>query len=189
MSTSLGFASVSDTGSCFTTTNPNQSATGSPARMEDGRLFTDYRSRCHQYSLKAVQTWGENGARERMVHGADELMEAARQLNNRKATAARCVDTMVPELYKRVCTWKGCKTVPGNHVGIGVGRIYVPAAEGSAADPQALSDISVPDVFGTFARQPPSSASQCSMGDPEQMWSLKQGVSTAKSHPYSAPRA
>ena len=81
------FAPVADIGSCFTTVNPNQAATGSPARMMDGRLFTDYRPRCHQYSLKAAQTWGENEARMRMVHGADELAEAARQLNNRKATA------------------------------------------------------------------------------------------------------
>ncbi len=121
---------------CYSTVNPNQAATGSPGRMEDGRLFTDYRPRCFQYPLKAAQTWGDNEYRARMIHGAEELMDAARQLNNRKATAVSCVDTMVPELYKRVCTWQGCKVVPGNPMGIGVGRIYVPAAEGAAGNPQ-----------------------------------------------------
>ncbi len=174
---------------CFTTINPNQSATGSPARMMDGRLFTDYRPRCFQYPLKASQTWGDNEARQRMIHGADELMEAARQLNNRKVTATSCVDTMVPELYKRVCTWKGCKTVSGNFAGIGVGRIYLPSEEGAAADPQKLADASVPPMFGTNMRQPPSAPSQCAIGDPETSWVMKNAVGTAKSHPYSAPRA
>jgi hypothetical protein len=182
-------ASANDSGSCFTTVNPNKASTGAPARMNDGRLFTDYRPRCHQYPVKAAEAFGDNEYRVRMIHDADELMNAARQMNNRKATAAKCVDTMVPELYKRVCTWKGCKTVPGHYAGIGVGRIYVPSAEGSAANPQGLSDVSVPPMFGTTARQAPSGPSQCAIGDPETAWMLKNAVNTAKSHPYSAPRA
>jgi hypothetical protein len=174
---------------CYSTVNPNQAATGSPGRMDDGRLFTDYRPRCFQYPLKAAQTWGDNEYRARMIHGAEELMDAARQLNNRKATAVSCVDTMVPELYKRVCTWQGCKVVPGNPMGIGVGRIYVPAAEGAAGNPQQLSDATIPPMFGTTPRQPPSVPSQCALGDPETAWILKNAVGTAKSHPYSAPRA
>lgn len=116
-------------------------------------------------------------------------MDAARQMNNRKATAVACVDTMVPELYKRVCTWQGCKVIPGNPMGIGVGRIYVPSAEGVAADPQQLAELSVPAMFGTTPRQPPSAPSQCALNDPEANWMLKNAVGTAKSHPYSAPRA
>jgi hypothetical protein len=185
----LAYAKADEADACFTTVNPNQSATGSPARMADGRLFTDYRSRCFQYPLKASQTWGDNAARIRMIHGADELMNAARQLNNRKATAIKCVDTMTPELYKRVCTYQGCKTVPGHFAGIGVGRIYVPSLENAANEPQQLSDSTVPQLFGTFARDGPSRASQCAIGDPEQAWFMKNTENTAKSHPYSAPRA
>jgi hypothetical protein len=181
------YAPVTQADACFTTVNPNQAATGSPARMGDGRTFTDYRPRCYQYPLKAAQAFGDNEYRNRMVHGADELMAAARELNNRKTTATSCVDTMVPELYKRVCTWQGCKTIPGHHAGIGVGRVYVPSAAG--ADPQLQSDVTIPQLFGTYARQAPSQASQCALGDPEQQWTLKTGVGTAKSHPYSAPRA
>ncbi len=185
----LGSCPIGQSGSaCFTTVNPNQAATGSPARMMDGRLFTDYRPRCHQYPVKAAAAWGDNEYRERMIHGADELMEAARQMNNRKATATACVDTMVPEMYKRVCTWKGCKVVPSNPGGVGTGRIYVPSIESAADDPQMLSDISIPNIFGTFPRQAPATPSRCGAADPETAWQLKGADVSAKSHPYSAPR-
>jgi hypothetical protein len=161
--------------------------------MADGRILTDYRPRCYQYPLAASQSWGENDARAKMIHGADELMEAARQLNNRKALAISCEDTMVPELYKRVCSWDGCKVIPGNFQGIGTGRIYVNSASGLAADPQKLSDVSVPHIPETFPRNPPSSPSQCALDDNETFWSVKGSASeiggSAKSHPYSAPRS
>ena len=193
---SLSYASVSPNPSgdaCFATIDPHYARTGAPARMADGRIMTDYRPRCFQYPVAAAQAFGDNEYRNRMVHGANELMEAARQLNNRKVTATSCVDTMVPELYKRVCTWKGCKVVPGNYQGIGTGRVYVPTASGYGDAPQKLSDISVPRIPGTFPRQPPMLGSQCALGDAEREYSVKGDVaqygSSAKSHPYSAPRA
>jgi hypothetical protein len=184
----LGSCPIEKSASCFTTVNPNHASTGSPARMMDGRTFTDYRPRCHQYPVKAAAAWGDNEYRERMIHGADELMGAARQMNNRKVTAAACVDTMVPEMYKRVCTWKGCKVVPSNPAGVGTGRIYVPSVESAAADPQMLSDVSIPEIFGTFPREAPAEGSKCALADPEGMWAMKGAPVSAKSHPYSAPR-
>ena len=193
---SLSYAPVDESSAgatCFTTVNPHYSSSGAPARMADGRIMTDYRPRCMHYAVSAAGTWGDNGSRERMIHGADELMAVAREMNNRKNTAVSCEDTMTPELYKRVCTWEGCKTVPGNFQGIGTGRIYVPAASGSADDPQALSDITVPRIPQTFERMPPRIGSQCAMNDPETAWTVKTSAavhgSSAKSHPYSAPRA
>lgn len=193
---SLGFAQVKPNPSgdaCFATIDPHFAATGSPARMEDGRIMTDYRPRCFQYPLAAAQAFGDTAYRTRMIHGANELMEAARQLNNRKVTATSCVDTMVPELYKRVCTWKGCKVVPGNFMGIGTGRIYVPSAESLASNPQRLAEVVTPGLPGTFGRNPPSVASQCAIGDSETEYKVKGDVArfggSAKSHPYSAPRA
>lgn len=178
---------------CFATIDPHYAKTGAPARMADGRVMTDYRPRCFQYPTAASAQWGENGARQRMTHGAQELMAAARELNNRKVTATDCVDTMVPELYKRICTWEGCKTIPGNFQGIGTGRIYVPSASGIADDPQALSDTTVPQIPLTFARAPPRIGSQCAINDVEKVWSIKGDAAmygaSAKSHPYSAPRA
>jgi hypothetical protein len=191
---SLGFASVTPypmPNACFTSVDPHYARTGAPARMADGRIMTDYRPRCHQYAVAAAGAFGED-ARRRMIHGADELMMAAREMNNRKNTATACVDTMVPELYKRVCTWKGCKVVPGNFQGIGTGRIYVPSAEGAAGNPQALSET-MPQIPQTFSRAPPQVPSVCAVDDKETAWALhgpiEQYGSSAKSHPYSAPRA
>lgn len=190
----LGFASVEPaTDACFTTTNAKYGSTGAPARMADGRLMTDYRPRCFQYPVSAMGHWGVEGARQRMIHGADELMGIAREVNNRKVTPTECVDTMVPELYKRVCTWNGCKTIPGNFQGVGVGRIYVPSAAAMATNPQALSDSTMPAVPMTYPRAPPRIASKCALNDPETAWSVKGPAAayggSAKSHPYSAPRA
>jgi hypothetical protein len=160
--------------------------------MADGRIMTDYRPRCFQYPVAAAQAFGDNEYRNRMIQGANELMNAARQMNNRKNTAVSCVDTMVPELYKRVCTWKGCKVIPGNFQGIGTGRVYVPTATGLAAAPQQLSDRTIPSIPGTYPRQPPSLGSQCALGDTETEYKVRGDVATygssAKSHPYSAPR-
>lgn len=178
---------------CFASIDPHYAKTGAPARMADGRVMTDYRPRCFQYPVAASAQWGDNEARQRMIHGADELMTVARELNNRKVTPTECVDTMVPELYKRVCTWKGCKTIPGNFQGIGTGRIYVPSASGEAGNPQALSDTTIPHIPLTFARQPPRIGSQCAVDDAEKAWSVKGDAAiygaSAKSHPYSGPRA
>jgi len=178
---------------CFSTVDPHYASSGAPARMADGRIVTDYRPRCLQYPLQAVQMYGENGARSRMTNGAEDLRRSVRDMNNQKLTPTKCEDTMVPELYKRVCTWKGCTTIPGNFQGIGVGRIYVPKEAGSAGNPQALSDASIPEIPDTFPRVPPHAASQCAMDDPEVAWHFRGNVATfggsAKSHPYSSPRA
>lgn len=178
---------------CYATIDPHYASHGTPARMADGRVMTDYRPRCYQYPTVAAAEFGDNDVRMRMTHGAEVLMQQARDLNNYKVTSQNCVDTMVPELYKRVCTWKGCKTVPGNFQGIGTGRIYVPSIYKSASAPQALSDASIPMAPGTFPRRAPSSRSQCAQDDPETAFSLKGNASiyggSASSHPYSAPRA
>jgi len=190
----LGYATVNRAGSeCFASIDPHYAKSGAPARMADGRIMTDYRPRCFQYPVAAAREWGVESYRKRMIDGADELMAAAQEVNNRKVTPTSCVDTMVPELYKRVCKWDGCKTIPGNFQGIGVGRIYVPSAVGSASDPQALSDISVPKIPRTYARQAPRIGSQCALNDPETSYGIRGDAATlgssAKTHPYSAPRA
>lgn len=189
----LGFASVQlADANCFASVDPQFAKSGAPARMADGRIMTDYRPRCFQYPVVAAREWGVESYRKRMIDGADELMTAAQNVNNRKVTPTSCEDTMVPELYKRVCKWDGCKTVPGNFQGIGVGRIYVPTAVGSASNPQALSDISVPTLPRTYARQPPRVGSQCAVNDPETSYNIHGPAATfgssAKTHPYSAPR-
>lgn len=135
---------------CYTTLNPHFAAeAGAAARMADGRLFTDYRSRGQTYGALAARAWGANEARQRMMAGADVLTGAARTSMLGKVAPRACVDTMVPELYKRVCTWEGCRTIPGHYAGIGGGRVYVPAAAHLAAQPQALAEATVQPMPGT----------------------------------------
>ena len=179
---------------CYTSIDPHYEETGAPARMADGRLVTDYRPRCFQYPILAAQKWGDNNARERMVRGAEELMAATRAVLNMKNTATSCEDTMVPELYQRVCTWDRCRTINGNYQGIGTGRIYVPSSARYASSPQTLSDMNVPVIPKTFAKHPPRFPSQCATDDAAKQWSIQDNLAVfspagAKSHPYSAPRA
>lgn len=192
MSSALSFGPASlSVGDCFTSIYPNIPT--APARMKDGRMFTDYRPRCAQYPLKMTGQWGEHDGRQRMVHGSDDLMEEARRLLQKKAAPTRdsCVDTMVPELYKRVCTWRGCETVPGHYTGIGTGRIYIPDGVESADKPDKLAESTLPKIPSSFEVRGRSSSSKCASDDKEKMWSFlnqPDGFS-ARSMPYSGPRA
>lgn len=178
-------------GDCFTTINSN--SPDAPSRMEDGRTFTDYRPRCAQYPPKLTSQWGEHDGRQKMIQGADLLMEEARQLLQKKAAAVKgsCVDTMVPEVYKRVCTWRGCETINGNHTGIGTGRVYVPNATVAADDADGIAVATIPSIPNTFSMEGPASASQCAADDKEKLWKFLDQPSgySARATPYSGPRA
>ena len=188
---SLAYAPALPTkGTCYTTIDPNSES--SPNRMEDGRLFTDYRPRCLQYPLKVTGVWGEHDGRQAMIQKTDSLIEEARYLLQRKVAPVKgsCVDTMVPELYKRVCTWRGCETIPGHYAGIGTGRIYVPDAADSSSDPDALAKATIPTMPDTYSMEGRSEPSQCAADDVEKFWKFldqPKGYS-ARATPYSGPR-
>jgi len=180
-----------ESGSCYTTIDPHFE--NSASRMEDGRLFTDYRPRCLQYPMKVAGAWGEHDGRQKMVQSTDSLITEARELLQKKVAPVKgsCVDTMVPELYKRVCTWRGCETIPGHYAGIGTGRIYVPDNASMAADPDALANTTLPKMPNTFAMEGSSVPSKCAADDAEKFWKFldqPQGYS-ARATPYSGPRA
>jgi hypothetical protein len=190
--TSLSFAPAKLTnGDCFTTTYSHNDT--SPSRMQDGRLFTDYRSRCAHYPLKATGKWGEHDGRQNLIHSTDTLIEQAHNILQKKAAPVKgsCVDTMVPELYKRVCTWKGCETVPGHYAGIGTGRIYVPEATALANIPDALANSTIPNIVNTYSMVGSESESKCVNDDTEKMWHFLNQPNgySARATPYSAPRA
>jgi hypothetical protein len=190
MSISYGPANPTN-GNCYTAIYPRVATSAN--RMMDGRLFTDYRPRCLQYPLKVTGMWGEHDGRQKMVQSTDSLIDEARNLLQKKVAPVKnsCVDTMVPELYKRVCTWKGCETIPGHYAGIGTGRIYVPDSASSANDPDALAVASVPTMPDTYATKGMSESSQCAADDKEKFWKFldqPQGYS-ARATPYSGPRA
>lgn len=188
----LSFAPATPvSGDCFTTINPNSDQ--GPARMADGRGFTDYRPRCLQYPLKMTGQFGEHDGRQKMMQGTDQLMADAHTLLQKKMGPVKgsCVDTMVPELYKRVCTWRGCTTVPGHYAGIGTGRVYVPDASAAADDADGLARATLPTLPNTFSMEGNATANQCSADDREKLWKFldtPKGYS-ARSMPYSGPRA
>jgi len=192
MSSSLSFGpAVLSVGECFSSVYSNQQT--APARMQDGRIFTDYRSRCSQYPVQMTGQWGEHDGRQRMIKGSDELMDEARSLLLKKVAPVKdsCVDTMVPELYKRVCTWRGCETVPGHYAGIGTGRIYIPDAASSGDKPDDLANATLPAIPASFEVEGPSQGSRCAADDKEKLWSFldKPSGYSARSMPYSGPRA
>jgi len=189
---SLSYApAVLANGKCYTTINPNSEESAN--RMHDGRLFTDYRPRCLQYPLKATGVFGEHDGRQKMIQKTDTLIDEARNLLQRKVSpvSGSCVDTMVPELYKRVCTWRGCETVSGHYAGIGTGRIYVPDSAAAAEDPDSLAVVTIPPMPDTYGMEGRSYPSQCAADDKEKFWKFldqPKGFS-ARATPYSGPRA
>jgi hypothetical protein len=134
------------------TTNPR--FPGAPAWMSDGRLFTDYRANC---SLLGSVSNASFDLKQRLQKTGSLLMNTDRSLTSMRAASTGCVDTMVPELSKRVCTWDGCTTLGAQPVGIGQGRLYLPGRPDlAAADPDvvAAATARVPGTFDVSVQVP-----------------------------------
>ena len=132
------------------TTNPRY--VGAPAHMDDGRLFTDYRRSCEAIP-KALyagpgQMPGPNIAEGLQASGA-RLMEEDRMFTTLVAGTRGRVDTMVPELTKRFCTWAGCETLAAQPIGLGTGRLVVHVPP--TADPEKIALKATPGLFGIFS--------------------------------------
>jgi len=136
---------------------PNPRYPGSPARMSDGRLFTDYRSNCsllgaHQQGTPAFGA--DFDRKQRLQETGIHMISADRSTTVMRAGTIGCVDTMVPEMTKRVCAWDGCKTLRAHPAGIGQGRLYLPGRQDLvAADPDLLAAATAFD-HGTFSANP-----------------------------------
>jgi hypothetical protein len=125
---------------------PNPHYPNSPARMADGRLFTDYRPLDCGGTFEDKQRLQQTGA---VLIGTDRSLTVMRA-----GVLGGCVDTMVPELTKRVPGWNGCRTLPAHSAGIGQGRLYLPGrTDLVAADPDVLAAATAFD-FGTFSANP-----------------------------------
>jgi hypothetical protein len=112
-------------------------------------MFTDYRPNCDLNP----PSWGDFQTRQNIIKGGMAQMAGDRSLAVQRAGESKCVDTMVPELNMRVCTWEGCKTIQSQPVGLGTGRLYLPSREDLAAgDPDTLAIESCPPLFGTFSQ-------------------------------------
>jgi hypothetical protein len=161
---------------------PNPRYAGAPAFMSDGRLFTDYRANCNLLGLTPT---GPSFVLKQRVQQTGQYMAAAdRSTTVLRAGSTGCVDTMVPELTKRVCGWDGCTTLPGHAVGIGQGRLYLPGSHGLAsADPDRLAAATAFN-FGTF----PAFGS-AGMYEPTEVYVRAQSSPVVPAAPnrYSAP--
>lgn len=98
-----------------------------PARMSDGRLFTNYNSRCAiQAAVGGPSDMDSYGTRQYMIHNAASIIQSQRDA---AACAARCgpcgKDTMLPELEVDSCDLSKCVRKPsGATDGLGLGRNY-----------------------------------------------------------------
>lgn len=134
---------------------PNPHYVGAPARMSDGRLFTDYRANCQLLPTLDGSTWEDHNRRVILRNSAPSLISEDRRKTILRAGSARCVDTMVPELTKRAYAWNGpVGEQISQPVGIGAGRMYLPGRlDLLSADPDTVAVATIPPAMlpGTFS--------------------------------------
>ncbi len=141
---------------------PNPRYPGAPARMADGRLFTDYRANCVLVPQNTEKPWTEHARHTLMQSTGIYTIAADRTMAAQRAgpTTGSCVDTMVPELHKRIYRWDGPmpqSVTLAQSVGIGTGRVYLPGRPDLiTADPDSIAAATVPASMlpGTFMAQP-----------------------------------
>lgn len=115
--------------------------------MSDGRLFTDYNSRCAvQASVlpPGMQVMSATGLdsydlRQYMIKHADTIMAAQRDAASCAAQCSPCVDTMLPELEIDTCDISTCLRKPGVLTGLGLGRDHGHAASSHGDTPGAFT--------------------------------------------------
>ena len=156
---------------------PNPHYPGSPARMADGRLFTSFKGRgCS--TTEGVSSYEQ---RQQMIQGGLQLMQTDRAITSwMAARKGVCVDTMVPELSKRVYRWDGpVGTRLAHPAGIGTGRLYLPGrTDLITADPDVLAAATCPFLQGPI---PPSQATSTSIP------TARAAVLPSRYNRYSAP--
>lgn len=115
--------------SCYRTSN-NKFASA-PARMADGRHFTDYRSSCLTNTRIQVDNKVSNNYELRMfmIRNADNLMELNKKQSYLLNGSFECkneysVGTMLPESEKVKCNTQTCDVKHNFEGGIGMGRDY-----------------------------------------------------------------
>jgi hypothetical protein len=127
---------------------------GSAARMADARLFTDYRANCTLIPQNTDKLWSEHQRHVHLQSNGAYMIAADRNAAVTRASSARCVDTMVPELSKRVYRWDGPVTQTqgiSHPAGVGTGRLYLPGrTDLVGADPDIVAAATFPVIPGTF---------------------------------------
>jgi hypothetical protein len=154
---------------------------GSVARMSDGRTFTRYLPSSRGLGPNSLET------KQRLQATGEQQMKADRSLLTMMVGTVPCdsfglPDTMVPEQTKRICTWEGCSVLPAHQVGIGQGRLYLPArSELAWADP----DITALEVGRTATHNAFSALPRYAPGACDAAGSLVTRPSNRYSLPYA----
>lgn len=100
-----------------------------PPRMADGRLFTDYRSRCDINAATENAPVDSFAYRQFLITNADTFMTRDRKRAYARGSCAPCATpyergTMLPEKDVYKCTPNVCKYTAADENGLGVGREY-----------------------------------------------------------------
>jgi hypothetical protein len=123
--------------------------------MADGRLFTDYTANCKLLPPLLGGTWADHDRRVVMRNNGPARIAGDRQQTVTNAGSTGCVDTMLPELSKRVYAWNGPVTERiVEPVGLGTGRLYLPGRmDLLGADPDVVAAATIPSTMlpGTFS--------------------------------------
>lgn len=118
--------------SCCSSTNGNQC----PSRMSDGRIFTDYRTRCLlnddivSQLNKNNSTISSYESRLYLQRNAETIMEKNKQNASDNLLCGPCTrpftdpGTMLPEKYVVRCDNVSCLRQEVNPMGLGDGRNY-----------------------------------------------------------------
>lgn len=106
----------------------NNKHSSCPARMSDGRLFTNYSSRCAMeaavFTTPRSSDMDSYDTRQFLIHNAENIIRAQRQAAITSAQCGPCVNTMLPEKIIDTCDTHKCSRSPGSADGIGLGRNY-----------------------------------------------------------------
>lgn len=119
--------------------------------MADGRLFTEYRRSTLLVPKLGSERWAQWEQHRNLQQNGTIYMNSDRGQTVMRAASYGCVDTMVPELTKRVARWDGAVELLSQPAGIGSGRSYLPGrTELVAGDPDILAATTFPEMIGTF---------------------------------------
>lgn len=136
----------------------NNKYSSCPALMSDGRLFTDYNTRCGQVTDMFDKKLNSYDYRQFLIQNAGELIDSQRKAAYAASFCGPCKEpsTMLPEEEKTFCNGSVCSTMTVNQKGLGRGRVYsdselAPANNCSLngyATVRSEDDNDLPDVEG-----------------------------------------
>ena len=117
-----------------------------PAKMADGRAFTDYKPRCTVFSSLAPQSMNSYEMRQYLINNAENIMQQSRRSVEAMNACGPCVKpwnqgTMLPEQSFVKCNTSTCTITPGDASGLGQGRDY-----GVAQDQEFIAHMEARDA-------------------------------------------